>query len=157
MDKVREAVFAILGDLSDKAFLDAFSGSGIIALEAASRGAARVELVENDRVKIDTVLKNSALAERTPAGRIQCHFVAAELFLKRCKTAFDFIFFDPPFLYGFHRELIQTVSDRRLLSADGMALIHRPSEKPLPDVIGELTLVDRRKYGRSVVDFYRAE
>jgi 16S rRNA (guanine(966)-N(2))-methyltransferase RsmD len=157
MDKVREAVFAILGDLSDKAFLDAFSGSGIIALEAASRGAARVELVENDRVKINTALKNAALAGRTPAGRIQCHFVAAELFLKRCKIAFDLIFFDPPFLYGFHRELIQTVSDRRLLTADGTALVHRPSEKPLPDVIGGLTLADRRRYGRSVVDFYRAK
>ncbi|WP_238579884.1 RsmD family RNA methyltransferase [Treponema endosymbiont of Eucomonympha sp.] len=38
-----------------------------------------------------------------------------------------------------------------------MALIHRPSEKPLPDIIGKLMLADKRKYGRSVVDFYRAE
>ena len=39
MDRMRESVFAILGDLSGRSFLDIFSGSGIIALEAASRGA----------------------------------------------------------------------------------------------------------------------
>ena len=49
MDRMRESVFAILGDLTGLSFLDLFSGSGIIALEAASRGAHPVVCVERDR------------------------------------------------------------------------------------------------------------
>ena len=48
MDKMRESVFSILGDLSGKSFLDLFSGSGTIAIEACSRGADFIELVEKD-------------------------------------------------------------------------------------------------------------
>ena len=63
MDRMRESVFAILGDLSGKSFLDLFSGSGTIAIEAVSRGASHVELVEKDTIKIGTVLKNVAVTE----------------------------------------------------------------------------------------------
>ena len=52
MDRMRESLFAILGDLSGKSFLDLFSGSGTIAIEAVSRGASHVELVEKDKIKI---------------------------------------------------------------------------------------------------------
>ena len=52
MDKMRESVFAILGDLSGKSWLDLFSGSGTIAIEAASRGAGEVSLCEKDKVKM---------------------------------------------------------------------------------------------------------
>ena len=45
MDRVRESVFSALGDLTGLSFLDFFSGSGIIALEAASRGASYIEAV----------------------------------------------------------------------------------------------------------------
>ena len=50
MDRMRESVFAIIGDLTGATFLDIFSGSGTIALEAASRGASYIEAVEADRV-----------------------------------------------------------------------------------------------------------
>jgi 16S rRNA (guanine(966)-N(2))-methyltransferase RsmD len=58
MDRMRESIFAVLGDLSGLSFLDIFSGSGIIALEAASRGAGPVEAVEMDPHKRKTLIKN---------------------------------------------------------------------------------------------------
>ena len=64
MDKMRESFFAILGGLEGKAFLDLFSGSGIIALEAASRGAERVVLCEKDKIKIDTLLIRDSKRKR---------------------------------------------------------------------------------------------
>ncbi|GHV71251.1 hypothetical protein AGMMS49928_22220 [Spirochaetia bacterium] len=79
MDRMRESVFGVLGDLTGMSFLDLFSGSGIIALEAASRGAAPVEAVEADRLKRKTLLENAALA---PQG-IRCRFMAAELYIRR--------------------------------------------------------------------------
>ena len=70
MDKMRESVFAILGDLDGKSWLDLFSGSGTIAIEAVSRGASNVELCEKDRLKIKTVLENVSLTEREKSDAI---------------------------------------------------------------------------------------
>jgi 16S rRNA (guanine(966)-N(2))-methyltransferase RsmD len=151
MDQMRESVFAILGDLTGKSFLDLFSGSGIIALEAASRGASPVELVEKDHIKVETVLQNVKLAE--PCERIRCHFMAAELFLRRCKMRYDLIFCDPPFPYQFHTQLALTVSERTLLTASGIFLIHRPRELAFPETIGTLKRIKQKEYGRSVVEF----
>src|SRR5574344_830526 len=102
MDKMKESVFSILGNLEGRSFLDLFSGSGSIALEASSRGADPVWLVEKDRIKIDTVLENVQIAPHP----ITCKFMAVELFLKRNKEQFDIIFCDPPFPYKFHEDLI---------------------------------------------------
>lgn len=154
MDRMRESLFAILGDLSGKSFLDMFSGSGTIAIEAVSRGASHVELVEKDRVKINAVLNNVSITEKEMGQKIHCHFMAVELFLKRCKNKFDIIFFDPPFPYKFHKDLIELVAERDLLNPDGVVLIHRPREKEMPESILQLKLSDRREYGRSIVDFY---
>ena len=56
MDRMRESVFGVIGDLTGKSWLDLFSGSGTIAIEAVSRGATEVQLCEKDKIKIKTVL-----------------------------------------------------------------------------------------------------
>lgn len=155
MDRMREAVFAALGDLEGKSFLDLFSGSGTIAIEAASRGAGRVELVERDKAKTGTVLSNVRVTEQELGNKIRCHFMPAELFLERCKTPFDYIFCDPPFPYKFHQKLLEAAARRNLLAERGTVMVHRPQEKPMPDRVLQLELCDRRTFGRSVVDFYR--
>lgn len=154
MDKMRESVFAILDPvLEGKSFLDLFSGSGTIALEAVSHGANDVSLCEMDKSKAKIVFSNVKMAEEVGI-RIKCHFMAVELFLKRCKGKYDFIFMDPPFPYKFRKELIETAGKRELLNEDGKLLIHYPEEDALPDRIGNLELVDKRIYGRSIVNFY---
>lgn len=158
MDRMRESVFAILGDLSGKSWLDLFSGSGTIAIEAVSRGAARVQLCEKDKIKVKQVLENVAVTERICNVKIGCHFLAVELFLKRCRDTFDYIFLDPPFPYKFRTELLKTISERRLLNPenpDAMVMIHFPEEDTPPDEIGSLFVCDKRVYGRSIVHFYK--
>lgn len=150
MDRMRESVFAVLGDLTGRSFLDLFSGSGILALEAASRGAFPVECVEKDREKFPLLLRNVALSER----RIACHRIAAELYMKRTKDRFSVIFLDPPFPYGHRAELLTTISDRGILDPGGLVLLHYPEEDEPPDRCGSLETTDERKYGRSRVRFY---
>lgn len=157
MDRMRESVFAILGDLSGKSFLDLFSGSGTIAIEAVSRGAENVVLCEKDKIKVKTVLENVSITEKVMHRKIECHFMPVELFIKRTKTQFDIIFCDPPFPYKFHQDLIKSISDNNLLKENGIVLIHRPSEKDMPDVLGNLRKKDYRIYGRSIVDFYEID
>ena len=155
MDKMRESVFAVLDPiLEGKSFLDLFSGSGTIALEAVSHGATDVSLCEMDKSKAKIVFQNVKMAEEVGV-RIKCHFMAVELFLKRCHDKFDFIFFDPPFPYKFRKDLIKSVDKYSLLNPDGTVLIHYPEEDPLPEKIGNLVLTDKRVYGRSLVNFYK--
>jgi 16S rRNA (guanine(966)-N(2))-methyltransferase RsmD len=155
MDRMRESVFAILGDLGGLSFLDIFSGSGIIALEAASRGAGPVEAVEMDPLKRKTLIKNVSIAPIY----IKCHFIAAELFVKRAKKRFDLIFCDPPFPYRYKWELLRNIAASALAGPGSRLLLHRPREDSQRDLIegGEperLVHSDARVYGRSVVDFF---
>ncbi len=154
MDKMRESFFSILGPLEGKSFLDMFSGSGTIAIEATSRGAERVVLCEKDKIKINTVLNNVSITEKEMGKKIECKFMAVELFLKRCKEQFDIIFFDPPFPYKYHEDLVKIVSNNKLLKENGILLIHRPSERKMADKIGNLCKKDTRIYGRSILEFY---
>ncbi len=154
MDKMRESFFSILGPLDGKSFLDMFSGSGIIALEASSRGADRVVLCEKDKVKVDTLLQNISMSEIDLGKKIECKFMAVELYLKRCKNTFDIIFFDPPFPYKYHEDLVKIVDTRKILNKDGLLLIHRPQERKMSDKIGDLQKKDTRIYGHSILEFY---
>jgi 16S rRNA (guanine(966)-N(2))-methyltransferase RsmD len=158
MDRMRESVFAALagagGSLAGRSFLDLFSGSGIVALEAVSRGASPAECVEKDKAKRAVLLQNAALARTMPGAFLGCHFMSVELFLQRTKKRFDLIFCDPPFPYQFRQSLLETVSERNILLPGGLLLIHRPAEAPLPPALGTLSLRESRVYGRSVADFY---
>lgn len=151
MDRMRESLFAILGDLTGLSFLDLFSGSGIIGLEAASRGADPVACVEKDPEKFPLLLENVAIAEQ----RIECHSMPVERFLLRNTRAFDIVFCDPPFPYRFRADLLQKLATGATLSPGGLALMHFPKEDRLKDSYGDLALVDERNYGRSIVRFYR--
>jgi 16S rRNA (guanine(966)-N(2))-methyltransferase RsmD len=150
MDRMRESVFAVLGDLTGRSFLDIFTGSGIIALEAASRGAVCIEAVEQDKQKRKTLLENVSIS---PA-RINCRFMPAELYVKRAKTSFDIIFLDPPFPYQYKWELTANITASNLVTNGTKILIHRPRPDYLKTHIPNLEKVSSREYGRSVVDFF---
>ena len=148
MDRMRESVFAILGDLEGKSWLDLFSGSGTIAIEAVSRGSKEVQLCEKDKIE------NVSITEKELGVKIGCHFMAVELFLKRCKDKFDYIFLDPPFPYKYRLDLLKIIEQRKLVKEGGFVMIHFPEEDMLPEQIGTLSLKDKRIYGRSIVNFY---
>jgi 16S rRNA (guanine(966)-N(2))-methyltransferase RsmD len=151
MDRMRESVFGVLGDLTGRSFLDIFSGSGIIALEAASRGANPVEAVEMDSVKRKTLIENVSISP----VRIQCRFMAAELYVRRAKTQFDIIFCDPPFPYKFKWELVGSIAASPLMGPGSRLLIHRPRQDFFDAAPEGLTFEESRTYGRSVVDFFK--
>jgi len=94
-DRVRETLFNWLGqDLAGLACLDLFAGSGALGFEAASRGAARVVLVERDRVALAALEKS-----RADLGAPEVEIIAgdAEAYLARSRERFDVVFLDPPF------------------------------------------------------------
>ncbi|TFG61952.1 MAG: 16S rRNA (guanine(966)-N(2))-methyltransferase RsmD [Spirochaetales bacterium] len=150
MDRMRQSIFNILGDLSGCSFLDLFAGSGIIGLEAASRGAEPVVLVEKDRHKRETVLKNLSWVETD----IKLYSVPAESFVARCTDRFNIIFLDPPFRYGYKDDLVRRILDRKLLKEEGLLLIHHPKQEDWPESFPGCPRRDTRRYGQSVVEIY---
>lgn len=151
MDRMRESVFSILGNLSGMSFLDLFSGSGIIALEASSRGASPVVCIERDRAKLKTLIRNVSISK----DRIECHALPVERFVLRCERQFSIVFCDPPFPYEHRAALIASIAEKRLLEEGGFLLMHFPRGDVLPDRSLDLELSDERVYGGSYVRIYR--
>jgi 16S rRNA (guanine(966)-N(2))-methyltransferase RsmD len=151
MDRMRESIFAIMGDLNELSFLDLFSGSGIVALEAASRGATYIEAVEKDPAKRETLLKNVALSP----VRIQCRFQPVELYVQRAKREFDIIFCDPPISYKWKTALVAGIAGSRLVKEGTLFLLHRPRGDEIEEAVIEgMELRERHEYGRSIVDYF---
>jgi len=150
MDRMRKSLFSILGPLQGLSFLDLFSGSGIIALEASSRGASPVACVERDRAKLSLLIRNVSMAPE----RIDCHCVPVERFILRCERSYSVVFCDAPFPYAHKADIVRSIAERGLVERGGMLLVHYPREETLPERSGDLLLKDEREYGRSLVRFY---
>jgi 16S rRNA (guanine966-N2)-methyltransferase len=151
MDRMRESLFSILGELDGKSFLDLYSGSGIIGIEAASRGAEPIFLVEKDKVKGPILHRNIAFVEES----ITIVMIPVERFIRMQKITFEFIFMDPPFRQKAKEEVIESVTKHGILAPGGRLVIHVPRSETLPDVIEAFHIEDRRTYGGSVLYFYR--
>lgn len=151
MDRMRESFFSILGPLDGMSFLDLFSGSAIIALEAISRGARPVTLVERDRGKRRVIAQNLEIAPFAPRVVI----APVEVFIARARESYDVVFLDPPFDYRHKADLIGRISRGSLLAPNARMLIHYPDSDALPDTIGAVTVEDQRSYGRSTLRIYR--
>lgn len=150
MDRMRESVFSILGDLTGFSFLDLFSGSGVIALEALSRGAEDVTAVERDSKKRIVMLENFSLSPVQPRLII----APVERFVATCRETYDVVFLDPPFDYRFKADLIERIAERQIVAPRGRLMIHYPKPETLPERAGTLAATDERKYGRSHVRRY---
>lgn len=98
-DRVRETLFNWLGqDLVGEAVLDLYAGSGALGLEAKSRGAKAVVLIEKSRQVAEVLRQNVAKLGWTQA-EVAVHVGAAEGFLRGNQQLFDVVFLDPPFQF----------------------------------------------------------
>ncbi len=151
MDRMRESLFSILGDLSEQSFLDLFSGSGLVGIEAASRGAKPVVLVEKDPGKKRVIRENMEIVEED----IRLLLMPVERFLKQFNTSYDFVYRDPPFPFTEKVKMVEEVSRLGVVKAGGQIIIHYPEEDKWPEKVDDLEVIDTRKYGRSILLFFR--
>jgi 16S rRNA (guanine966-N2)-methyltransferase len=147
--RVRESAFGILehrGAISGKRVLDLFAGSGALACEALSRGAASVVAVEQDRAVAQVLAEN--LERCGFGGQFRVVVAPVEVGLRRLpeEAPFDLVLIDPPYGRGLVEPALECLLRRRLLARGAIVLIeHRASEDlhPAPE-FG--VLLDRR-YG----------
>lgn len=153
-DRVREALFSSLqsefGGLEGLRFLDLFAGSGAIGLEAASRGATHIDLVEVDRVAAQVITANIAALKAT-AAKVKCQPV--ERFAKGKPTApYDVIFLDPPYAYEHQSlaQLLQILGTPDWLAEGGIVVVERSRRDDFawPEPLSPLR---DKKYGDTVL------
>jgi 16S rRNA (guanine966-N2)-methyltransferase len=151
-DRVREALFSILGDVTGLKVLDLFAGSGALAIEALSRGAAKVTLVDSARPAVAAIRRNlevlgmEAEVVPQPAAR----FLQAAL---RDGREYDLVFLDPPYRHAstLGRELTSALTP--ILAADARVVAESDRRSPLGL---ELVLLDERRYGDTLIQIYAA-
>lgn len=157
-DRVREALFNVLGDLDGAEVLDVCAGTGAIGLEALSRGAHAVVAVEHDRHALRAIATNVA---RLGAGAT--HRVVA-LDLRRALPAliaegrrFHLVFCDPPWARA--PELGRVVLDaaRQLLADGGTLVLEHAARDVSPEPPEGLALGQTRRYGDTALSFYELE
>ena len=123
-DRVRETLFNWLGqDLSGWRCLDAFSGTGALGLEAASRGAASVCMVEQDAA---LVARLQALCQRLQASAVQVRRGDGVAQLRQCAPAsLDLVFIDPPFDGDLFLPALQAAA--AVLAPQGLIYLEAPT------------------------------
>jgi len=158
-DRVKEAIFNIIDyDIYDCAFLDLFAGTGQMGIEAISRGARRVMFVDNNPDSVALTKKNIKKAGFIAEGRFSSDvfFGDYKKFLKTTTEKFDIIFIDPPYERGLTEKALEVLgSEISCLAKGGKAVIECNFEENIPETVGSLQLVDRRKYGIASVLIYK--
>ena len=153
-DRLRETLFNWLQPhLPGARCLDLFAGSGALGLEALSRGASEVVLVERDPRAADVL--DDALLTLGAAPRARLVRGPAERFLERDATAFDIVFVDPPFDAARQRETLVALASGHLAE---QALVHveAPGRQPLEDTVPEgFGILRERAFGDVVARLLR--
>lgn len=151
--KVREAIFSILTSgkfnqsLCDASVLDLCCGSGAFSLEALSRGAKNVILLDNDD-------KHLALAQENLKNLEEEHnaiFIRQDVcFMPKAKEAVDIIFLDPPYYIGFINKVLQRLQKQGWLKETTIIIVEI-AEKEKLEIIDGINLLEERCYGKTKI------
>ena len=151
-ERTKEAVFSMIQfDSEGRSVLDLFAGSGQLALEALSRGAASAVLCDRSKDAINIIKRN---AEKTRlSDRCKIFSSDAQTLLGRLgEERFDIVFLDPP--YAMHDMTPVMDALRPLLQEDAVILLEHEA-KTFPSTPDGFELYDSRKYGIAGVSFFR--
>ena len=156
-DRTREALFSMLGArVYDARVLDLFAGTGALALESLSRGAAHAVLV--DRTTHAILVENAQrtkLAARVELRRGDVYGQVAAL--AREGRTFDLIFADPPYARGDNARVLAALDAGALLAADGLFVLEQGAGEQIVERSGSLSLMRERCYGAARICFYTQE
>jgi 16S rRNA (guanine(966)-N(2))-methyltransferase RsmD len=154
-DKVRKALFDILGDMEGISFLELYAGSGAVGLEAASRGARELVMVEYNRDCFLAIKRNIESLKLKDCELYPKEADFAIRAMHKDKRQFNIIFLDPPYYQGLAKKTLQTLGAYDILAPDGFAVVQHFKRDELPKQEGALVLFKQSKYGDTVLSFYR--
>ena len=149
-EKARGALFSALGDIRGLSVLDAFAGSGALAIEAVSQGAAGAVAVEIDKNAAQTIEANLKALDLEKAVQV----IRANAFSwsdNNAKQQFDLLFADPPY-DKLSLQLLQKLM--RHVQVGGLYVLSWPGNLTVPELVSG-NLVKTKSYGDNQLAFYR--
>ena len=133
-DRVRETLFNWLrGDVGGARCLDLFAGSGVLGLEALSRGAVFLCAVEQNRAAAQRLRENVALLSEQAAAEVQQRD-ALRLLLNSPDRPFDIAFVDPPFADSSLPRVCRLLEDKRWLAVGAQIYLEKDANRPWPEL-----------------------
>lgn len=152
-DQVKEAMFNIVQfDVEGRRVLDLFGGTGQLGIEAASRGASQVVIVDSSRESIKLIKENVASC-KVNAGVVMADALE---YVRRCGT-FDLIFIDPPYDSGLAEKALLEIKEIDILSEGGIIICETRRETVLPALEKPYSLHRDYRYGKVKLTTYIKE
>ncbi|MCD6098064.1 RsmD family RNA methyltransferase [bacterium] len=149
-EKARLAIFNLLKDVDSKSFADLFSGTGIMGIEAYSRGAHPVFLVDID---VSNIIANIEQLSLSTVSDLIVKKRDAIRFIASSNRRFDIIFAGPPFIESFYQRIKESLTEiKKHLTKDGIFILQVGKRFLSKDIFPPPD--DKRIYGDSVFLFY---
>lgn len=149
LDRVKESLFNIIqNQIIGCTFLDLFSGSGAIGLEAASRGAKKVILCEKNSNAIEIINKN---IEKTHLKEnVELNKTSFENLLKKINDKVDIIYIDPPYKTNYVYDALKLIQEKNILLDNATIIVETDEEERIKNEIAKLEfeITAQKKYGR---------
>lgn len=156
LESVKESLFSIITPyIEGSVFLDLFSGSGSISLEAISRGAKRAVMIEKDGEALKYIIENIdnlGFSDRCRAYKNDA--IRAIDILGRKNEKFDIIFMDPPYQDNVTKKVLKAIDKANILAEDGLIICEHHLLEDLEDNIASFRKTDERKYNKKILTFY---
>jgi 16S rRNA (guanine966-N2)-methyltransferase len=157
-DRLRETLFNILAPaVEDSLFVDLYAGTGAIGIEALSRGAREVILVESNSKAARLVRENLAALEiREGAELIESDAMTALERLAARHSLADFIFLDPPYVQApEHARVLEYLDASHLIAPRGLVIVEHHWRLELPERLDRLECMREIEQGESMLSFYQ--
>jgi len=156
-DKVRQAIFNMLGDVSGKNTLDLFAGSGAFGIEALSRGAVHATFIDDDFRCVQTIRENlrSLTIPESNYDIIRANALSVMPRLAKTKEKFDLIFADPPYYKGMAKKCLINIDSYDILSPIALVVIERFKKDALAADLKTVIIDKERQYGDTSVTIFR--
>ena len=149
LSKVRMGVFntlfSLIGDFSGKNFLDTFGGSGIMGLEAISRGFSEVFVLENNKQVANIIKENYKKLNLKANLKIGDSLKL----INKIQEKFDVIYVDPPYKSGIYEKIVEQL--KTCIKEDSLIILEHDSKIEIEN----LKLIKTKNYGGKFVSFYK--
>lgn len=152
-DRIKESIFNLIQfNVQNAQVLDLYSGSGALGIEAASRGAEKVYLVENSRKCHDVILENLNNTKLTDLVELVKSDVMSGL--NRLNMEFDVIIMDPPYGKNLVVPVMNSIEANARLAENGIIVVEHSITDILPETVGIFKQVKQKKYGKILISIY---
>ena len=153
-DMVKEALFSTINIYSDTSFLDLFSGSGSIGLEALSRGAEKVVFNDCNEKAVKIIHKN---LDKIHESASVFNLDYQECLKQLEGTGFDYIFLDPPYDFLAYDEIFYYINKYNVLNDGGIIILEVRKDTNLKEQYLDLKQYKEKKYGITKLLYYKRE